>query len=137
MNSLTGSRLTVWPHRNTSTKSAWSDLNRRSRAPATTALRGGARRISQAFPHAEIRSHATRKRTQKHPAGVEPALPPWQGGRLPLHHGRVVVCRIVKEQSTGRESNPRFRITSAESSPLNDQCLTQWDQMDLNHHLLG
>ena len=27
-------------------------------------------------------------RTEKRPAGVEPALPPWQGGRLPLHHGR-------------------------------------------------
>ena len=26
---------------------------------------------------------------QKRPAGVEPALPPWQGSRLPLHHGRV------------------------------------------------
>ena len=25
----------------------------------------------------------------KRPAGVEPALPPWQGSRLPLHHGRV------------------------------------------------
>ena len=34
---------------------------------------------------------------EKRPAGVEPALPPWQGGRLPLHHGRVKVCRIVKE----------------------------------------
>ena len=25
---------------------------------------------------------------QKRPAGVEPALPPWQGSRRPLHHGR-------------------------------------------------
>jgi hypothetical protein len=25
----------------------------------------------------------------KRPAGVEPALPPWQGSRLPLHHGRA------------------------------------------------
>ena len=31
------------------------------------------------------------KRTpsRERPAGVEPALPPWQGDRLPLHHGRV------------------------------------------------
>ena len=29
--------------------------------------------------------------SSKHPAGVEPALPPWQGGRLPLHHG----CRGI------------------------------------------
>ena len=26
-------------------------------------------------------------------------------------------------ESTGWDSNPRFRITGAESSPLNDQCL--------------
>lgn len=25
---------------------------------------------------------------QERPAGVEPAHPPWQGSRLPLHHGR-------------------------------------------------
>ena len=32
--------------------------------------------------------------------------------------------RIVKEsQSTGWDSNPRRRITGAESSPLDDQCL--------------
>ena len=35
--------------------------------------------------------------SEERPAGVEPALPPWQGDRLPLHHGRVVVCRIVKD----------------------------------------
>ena len=35
---------------------------------------------------------------RERPAGVEPALPPWQGDRLPLHHGRVVVCRIVKDR---------------------------------------
>ena len=34
---------------------------------------------------------------QKRPAGVEPALPPWQGGRLPLHHGAKSRDRIVKE----------------------------------------
>ncbi len=27
----------------------------------------------------------------EHPAGVEPALPPWQGSRLPLHHGAKYV----------------------------------------------
>ena len=27
---------------------------------------------------------------QERPAGVEPARPPWQGGRQPLHHGRVL-----------------------------------------------
>ena len=46
--------------------------------------------------------------TQERPAGVEPALPPWQGDRLPLHHGRVVVCRIVKEQ----EHRERLELSS-------------------------
>ena len=32
------------------------------------------------------------------PAGVEPAHPPWQGDRLPLHHGRLVGSRIVKDR---------------------------------------
>jgi hypothetical protein len=60
---------------------------------------------------------------QEHPAGVEPALPPWQGSRLPLHHGRLWCFQIVKDRkSTGWDSNPRRRITGAESSPLDDQC---------------
>ena len=25
------------------------------------------------------------------PVGVEPTLPPWQGSRLPLHHGRICI----------------------------------------------
>ena len=61
---------------------------------------------------------------QKRPAGVEPALPPWQGGRLPLHHGRDLRgpdCQRTK--STGWESNPRCRVTSAVSLPLDDQCM--------------
>src|SRR5262249_39500644 len=35
--------------------------------------------------------------SDKCPAGVEPARPPWQGGRLPLHHGHDRRPRIVKE----------------------------------------
>ena len=59
------------PHRNMY-QSAWSDLNRRSPAPEAGGIPG--------FP--------TRRIIQKHPAGVEPARPPWQGSRLPLHHGQ-------------------------------------------------
>ena len=41
-------------------------------------------------------------------------------------------------QSTGWDSNPRRRITGAESSPLDDQCLfVQWDQRDSNPHRPG
>ena len=46
--------------------------------------------------------------SEERPAGVEPALPPWQGDRLPLHHGRVVVCRIVNEQ----EHRERLELSS-------------------------
>ena len=35
-----------------------------------------------------------------------------------------ITGRIVKEQSTGWDSNPRCRITGAVSSPLNDQSLS-------------
>jgi hypothetical protein len=39
-------------------------------------------------------SHVLRLQTKKRPAGVEPALPPWQDGRLPLHHGRVFLITM-------------------------------------------
>ena len=32
----------------------------------------------------------TLQTSSERPAGVEPARPPWQGGRQPLHHGRVL-----------------------------------------------
>ena len=60
----------------------------------------------------------------EHPAGLEPAHPAWQASTLPLRHGRLVGSRIVKDhQSTGRDSNPRRRITGAVSWPLDHQCL--------------
>jgi hypothetical protein len=79
--------------------------------------------------------------TTLHPAGVEPAHPPWRDGTLPLRHRCIRPGRIVKDQiahrandvplqnirdrgrkSTGWDSNPRCRITGAVSWPLNDQC---------------
>ena len=67
------------------TQSAQSDSNRRSRA-------SGAR----GFPGFPIR------RVNERPAGVEPALPPWQSGRQPLHHGRLAENRIVKDRQPSR-----------------------------------
>ncbi len=82
-------------------------------------------------------------RTKKHPAGVEPAPPPWRDGTLPLRHGCVkswpncqrtgqspiarltfmsANIRFRESKSTGWDSNPRCRITGAVSWPLNDQC---------------
>ena len=37
--------------------------------------------------------------------GVEPTHPPWQGSRLPLHHGRLIGCRVVKDRE--RRDVPR------------------------------
>ena len=69
---------------------------------------------SQTFPRPE----------NERPAGIEPALPPWQGSRLPLHHGRLsVTTKLSNSKSTGPDSNRRHRITGAESWPLDDQCL--------------
>ncbi len=61
---------------------------------------------------------------RKCPTGVEPARSPWQGERLPLHHGHCDRRRIVKEtQSTGWGSNPRHRLTRAVSCLLDHQCM--------------
>ncbi len=37
--------------------------------------------------------------TTKRPAGVEPALPAWQAGRLPLHHGRFLRVSSIDAQA--------------------------------------
>lgn len=111
-----------------------------------------------------------------HPAGVEPAPPPWQGGTLPLRHGclfRVIHCvrtdevraaigfasesdlsQLVKElgqspiarlafnhkhirhrgrKSTEWDSNPRCRITNADSSPLEDPCKSSSERKVTSH----
>lgn len=57
------------------------------------------------------------RKKYKHPAGVEPALPPWQGGTRPLHHG----CARWPHESCRTLMGHR----------------TEWDQTDLNRHLLG
>ena len=103
-------------------ESGWSDLNRRvscARSRRTTRL-----------------SHTLKL---KRPAGVEPALPPWQGSRLPLHHGRIEsLVELSKIRAPGgtrthvaalRVRSPRRWTTSALS--------IQWDQRDLNPHRPG
>ena len=58
------------------------------------------------------------------PPGSRTARPPWQGGRLPLHHGHDRYRpSFQRAESTEWDSNPRCRITGAVSSPLDDQCL--------------
>jgi hypothetical protein len=61
----------------------------------------------QTFPHADHEAQATPSpkephRPKKHPAGVEPARPPWRGGRPPLHHECIGNrIRLSKSKSTG------------------------------------
>ena len=45
------------------------------------------------FPHSLSHQLPSSK---ERPAGVEPALPPWQGGRLPLHHGRSRLLTMLR-----------------------------------------
>lgn len=40
---------------------------------------------------------------KERPVGIEPTLPPWQGSRLPLHHGRLLNLRVRPE---GLEPSP-------------------------------
>ena len=126
-----------------SLQSAWSDLNR-----ITVGLPPSAFILALArWPQLLARSTRISRLSHTlimHPAGVEPALPPWRDSTLPLRHGCVKswpICqrsntiahratdfrsRTIqdrKQKSTGWESNPRCRVTSAESSPLDDQCV--------------
>ena len=71
-----------------------------------------------------------RTETKKRPAGVEPALPPWQGSRLPLHHGRVEsLVELSKIRAPGgtrthvAADQPSVGARGAGFSPLDDQCL--------------
>ena len=73
---------------------------------------------------------------KERPAGVEPALSPWQGDRLPLHHGRDWCAELSNniEHREGLEpSSPHYGcgILAAGRPVLS----FQWDQRDLNPHL--
>ena len=56
-----------------------------------------ARRALVANARATRKTSVTASETSiKCPAGIEPALPPWQDGRLPLHHGHTCGCELPK-----------------------------------------
>jgi hypothetical protein len=110
------------PHRN---ESGWQDLNLRSQAPRACAMPGFATPCRVRVVGFEPTLSCSRRRRTtrlshtlklKRPAGVEPALPPWQGSRLPLHHGRVeslVELSKIRAPDHGvprcPDSNPRRR----------------------------
>ncbi len=52
-----------------------------------------------------------RVRSPEHPAGVEPAHPPWQGSRQPLHHGCLKASpSCQRAERVRRRSNPRLQL---------------------------
>ena len=67
----------------------------------------------------------------KRPVGVEPTLPPWQGSRLPLHHGRKIASQPNCQRSRIHEASKEHRVGIEPTSPrydggilpLDDQCL--------------
>ena len=98
-------------------------------AEGTTALRGGARvepsRLSTAVSGIRRQESGGRETSLpdscllascslflKHPAGVEPALPTWRAGRLPLHHGCKRPDRIVKEQMSRAPGGTRTHVSA-------------------------
>ena len=55
-----------------------------------------------------------RSGSAKCPAGVEPARPPWRGGRQPLRHGHICKHRRVKERGA---ANPPGDVSPGGSRP--------------------
>jgi hypothetical protein len=99
--------------------------------PAISCSQG--RRIGQALLHPE-----SSRSPNKCPAGVEPARPPWRGGRLPLHHGHLRRPRIVKdrEHRVGLEptSPPYEGGVFAAGRPVP---ASEWDRRGSNPHRTG
>jgi hypothetical protein len=58
----------------------------RSKAP------GGSRTHTTAIPRLQAATTSQGRTPRERPVGVEPTRPPWQGDRLPLHHGRGRSC---------------------------------------------
>ena len=104
---------------------------RDARLRYTLASRRGRIRIADLVLPKHAGFQATpRTETKKRPAGVEPALPPWQGSRLPLHHGRVEsLVELSKIRAPGgtrthvAADQPSVGARGAGFSPLDDQCL--------------
>jgi hypothetical protein len=76
---------------------------------------------------------------KKCPAGVEPAHPPWQGGRLPLHHGHESKHPELskREHRVGLEpTSPRWRrgVLAAGRAMQGNR---QWDRRGSNPHHPG
>lgn len=81
---------------NSTFESPRRESNPRVRHTKTASCRyiTGAIHRSSSIPRSEFHIPDSRER----PAGVEPAHPPWQGDRLPLHHGRVDLSSTINSE---------------------------------------
>jgi hypothetical protein len=99
-------------HRNRRVRqSGWPDSNRRSPAPEA----GGLARLSH-IPSRLVHRRSAQRESNPHVRHGEAV-----GYRYII--GTFAVPRLSKIESTGWDSNPRRRLTRAESSPLDDQCV--------------
>ena len=82
------------------------------RSPPYADSRGGRIRTGALLVPGQADSRFPTPRIPKCPAGVEPARPPWQGGRLPLHHGHEMPrpnCQRLREHRVGLEpTSPHY-----------------------------
>ncbi len=110
-----------------------SELSHTSRFTLQTSRSsGGWTRTITRLLNREPPYHWATPDSAKRPVGVEPTLPPWQGSRLPLHHGRKnaslpncqrSIRRSVQEHRAGIEpASPRY---DGGVLPLDHQCLFQ------------
>jgi hypothetical protein len=113
------SRLPVPARDPPQSKSGRPELNRRSRAPGARGIPGFPTSCSRRAPSgSRTRTSAMARR--------QAAATSWARSRH---------AELSKIKSTGRESNPRRRVTSAVSSPLDDQCLLfKWGRWESNPH---
>ena len=125
-----------------SSQSAWSDSNRRSRAPEARGFPGFPTRCDWSMVDGRLLM------AKKTAVGVFRCPSTFNNQQSTFsqsaqresnphfRHGKAAGCRYImgaslflrllistlRLKSTGWDSNPRRRITNAESSPLNDQC---------------
>jgi hypothetical protein len=76
----------------------------------STSRRGWSRTSMLVLPkHVDVPSLPHAESIKERPAGIEPALPPWQGSTQPLHHGRLrVINPIVKKREHRAGLEPAY-----------------------------
>lgn len=95
-----------------------SELSHTSRFTLQTSRSSGGRtRTFTRLLNREPPYHWATPESAKRPVGVEPTLPPRQGSRLPLHHGRkkcitTKLSKIKDAKASRAPSRNRTRITS-------------------------